>query len=267
MFLSIIIPSYNHGDFIEECLKKILNQKFKYGYEIIIVDRFSKDQTKKIVKKYKKKYKKIYFYQRNLSQAQSINLGIKKSKGLYVAWQNCDDYYKKNAFKFFYQTYQKFQHADIIFGNMDIININGDYLRYLHFEDITFYKLFSEGMLISNQSSIFKKELFKKFQFENFENSFDYDFFLKMSYNKKTFIRVQTNQSLGVFRVYKEQKSYSYNERDNLNRDFIKKKYCKNNKWIYNSTFSKILRMFFLLRKYNFKYVLKYSRQMNIYKN
>ena len=86
MFLSIIIPSYNHGQFIERCLKSILYQRFQHGYEIIVVDNFSNDQTQNIIRKYQKKYKNIFFFKKKYDQSQAINFGFKKSKGLYCTF-------------------------------------------------------------------------------------------------------------------------------------------------------------------------------------
>jgi glycosyltransferase involved in cell wall biosynthesis len=124
MFLSIIIPSYNHAQFIECCLKSILYQRFQHGYEIIVVDNFSNDQTQNIIHKYQKKYKNIFFFKKKYDQSQAINFGFKKSKGLYCAWQNCDDYYLKNSFNYFYKTYKKNKNAEIIYGNMNLVDIN-----------------------------------------------------------------------------------------------------------------------------------------------
>ena len=51
--ISIIVPSYNHGKFLEKCLESIINQTF-LNYEVIIQDNNSSDNTKSILKKYQK---------------------------------------------------------------------------------------------------------------------------------------------------------------------------------------------------------------------
>lgn len=53
--LTIIIPSYNRGEYIEECLNSIFNQKTKYSYKIIVADDCSTDNTLEILEKYKDK--------------------------------------------------------------------------------------------------------------------------------------------------------------------------------------------------------------------
>ena len=51
--ISIIIPSFNQGEFIEKCLESIVAQTF-VNYEVIIQDNNSTDNTKSILQKYKK---------------------------------------------------------------------------------------------------------------------------------------------------------------------------------------------------------------------
>lgn len=53
--LTIIIPSYNRGEYIEECLNSIFNQKTKHSYKIIVADDCSTDNTLEILEKYKDK--------------------------------------------------------------------------------------------------------------------------------------------------------------------------------------------------------------------
>ena len=49
--ISIIIPSFNQGEYIEETIKSILNQNYK-NYEIIIFDGGSKDKSLEVIDKY-----------------------------------------------------------------------------------------------------------------------------------------------------------------------------------------------------------------------
>jgi len=267
MFLSIIIPSYNHAQYIENCLESIVSQKFQYGYEIIVVDKFSNDQTQNIIRKYQKKYKNIYFYKKNYDQSEAINFGFKKSKGLYCAWQNCDDFYLKNSFSFFYKAYKK-NDADIIYGNMNLVNKKGIYSRFLYFNNVNFFHLLSEGMIISNQSTIFKRSVLQKFKIIKSYNSFDYHFFLNLAYNKKKFVRVQTNKSLASFRIYKEQKSFLYTSRDVANRFKIINTFSNyySRLFFYNKFISKIIRLLFMIKKEGFKYTLNYYKQNDISK-
>jgi glycosyltransferase involved in cell wall biosynthesis len=270
MFLSIVVPSYNQGHFIETCLKSIFSQKIKVKFEVIIVDNFSKDKTKEIINKYKKKYRNIFFFRNHLNQALAINFGISKSKGKYVAFQNCDDFYNKNAFIKFYDHYLAHKDSDIIYGNMDIVNYNGKFMRFLHFEDVNYYQLASEGMIISNQSSIFKKSLFPKYKLSNYNNSFDFELFLKLAKDKKKFSNIKSNLSLASFRVYPGQKSFKYSKKDLDIRNKIYQKFKIKRKsyliYFINKSISKLLRAKIIIKNNGLKYFCKYIFQKNPYK-
>ena len=82
--VSIIIPTFNSGKSLELCLKSILNQSYK-NIEIIIVDAFSKDNTKRIAKKFGAK---LFFSASERSLAR--NFGAKKAKGKFVLFVDSD---------------------------------------------------------------------------------------------------------------------------------------------------------------------------------
>ncbi|MCT4508398.1 MAG: glycosyltransferase [Tepidibacter sp.] len=91
--VSVIIPTYNYGEFICDAIDSILKQTFK-DYEIIIIDDGSIDNTKNIIKKYNDKIS--YYYQSNQGPASARNLGIKKSTGDYICFLDADDIFIQN---------------------------------------------------------------------------------------------------------------------------------------------------------------------------
>ena len=64
MKFSILITSYNKGQYLEECIKSCLNQTNK-NFEIIICDNYSTDNSNQILEKYEK-YIKIIKKKKNL---------------------------------------------------------------------------------------------------------------------------------------------------------------------------------------------------------
>ena len=54
--VSILISSYNKGNYIEECINSCLNQTYK-NFEIILLDNFSNDKTNRVLKKFSKQIK------------------------------------------------------------------------------------------------------------------------------------------------------------------------------------------------------------------
>lgn len=89
--VSIIIPTRNSGEFLENCLKSVRQQTHK-NIELIVVDGKSIDNTINLAKKYKCK---LYFFIPKVKKgvfdaSYKRNYGVKKSKGEYVYWLDAD---------------------------------------------------------------------------------------------------------------------------------------------------------------------------------
>ncbi len=78
MNASVIIPVFNEGKTIQQCIESLINQKFSGSYEIIIVDDGSTDKTSQIVKKFRNNVK--YLFQKNKGPATARNTGAKNAK-------------------------------------------------------------------------------------------------------------------------------------------------------------------------------------------
>lgn len=77
--VSIIIPVYNSEKTIEKCLESIKNQTYN-NIEVIVVDKYSKDETIKIAKRFTEKVFVINVNERNAQR----NFGILNAKGKYL---------------------------------------------------------------------------------------------------------------------------------------------------------------------------------------
>lgn len=86
--VSVIIPTYNRVNFLEEAIESVLSQEYK-NFELIIVDDGSTDETRDIVRRYTKEV--AYFYQDRRGVSCARNMGIKISSGEYIAFLDSDD--------------------------------------------------------------------------------------------------------------------------------------------------------------------------------
>jgi len=100
MNLSIIIPVYNVSKYIEKCILSVLNNNLEHGYEIIVIDDASPDNSVKIVKGMMEIYPQIkLFRQENMGLGGARNTGILNAAGEYVMFLDADDYLKENSLK------------------------------------------------------------------------------------------------------------------------------------------------------------------------
>lgn len=99
MKLSIIIPAYNVGEYIEDCLTSCCNQNLQlYDFEIIVINDGSTDDTEKKVLQFAENYSNIVLKsQKNSGLGASRNLGVALSKGEYIYFLDGDDYIARNT--------------------------------------------------------------------------------------------------------------------------------------------------------------------------
>ena len=94
--ISIIIPVYNSEKTISLCLNSIMKQSIK-NIEIICIDDGSTDKSLKILKEFKNLDNRIkVISQKNQGSGVARNIGIKISKGLFIAFIDSDDTYPNN---------------------------------------------------------------------------------------------------------------------------------------------------------------------------
>ena len=89
--LSIIIPVYNAEAYVTTCVNSIINNNWKYSYEIILINDGSTDDTQNILNQFKDIKNIHIFYQENSGAATARNYGISKAKGKFLMFVDSDD--------------------------------------------------------------------------------------------------------------------------------------------------------------------------------
>lgn len=100
--ISIIMPSLNVREYIEECMDSVINQTLK-EIEIICVDAGSDDGTLEILEKYANQDNRIkLFHSDKRSYGYQVNLGINNSNGEYIGIVETDDYIDEKMYETLY---------------------------------------------------------------------------------------------------------------------------------------------------------------------
>lgn len=89
MKITIITPSYNQGQFLEETIKSVLDQNYP-DLEFIIVDGGSTDNSVEIIRKYEKQLA-WWVSEKDKGQSDAINKALSKATGEIINWINSDD--------------------------------------------------------------------------------------------------------------------------------------------------------------------------------
>lgn len=89
--ISVIIPTYNHENYIEKCLESVISQRGCFDLEVIVGNDASDDRTQSILSKFKNI--KIINHQKNIGLLSNIKECFKHCSGTYVAFCEGDDYW------------------------------------------------------------------------------------------------------------------------------------------------------------------------------
>ena len=91
--VSILLTSYNHGNYIGESIQSILDQTYK-DFELVILDDASTDNSVEVIRSFKDKRIKTIFRKKNLCRAICKEI-IEPLQGEYIAIAHCDDKWNK----------------------------------------------------------------------------------------------------------------------------------------------------------------------------
>ena len=176
--ISVIIPTYQHGDTLAACLDSIFKQTFK-DIELIVVNDGSTDNTEEILKPYLDKiiYKKIP----NFGAPKARNVGFELSKGRFVIFCDADLILKPEMLRLLYEGLQanpktSYAYAGFRFGlgRFKALAWSGNRLRKLNF--------IHTSALIRREDFVGFDESIKKLQ--------DWDMWLTMLEKGKTGVSV-----------------------------------------------------------------------------
>lgn len=230
---SIIIPTYNVEKTIENCLKSILNQKYK-NYEVLIMDGLSQDQTLNIINSFVDEKIKISCAPDN-GIYDAMNKGIAKAKGKWLYFLGGDDTLYDNNVLSKINTHAEKSSSLIIYGNVIMRGQNQWNLNNVVFNGE--YNL--EKMLITNmchQSIFYHRMIFEKYGNYDLKyiSSADQEFNLRCYANTKfDYIDIViANFFVGGYSTFMEDIKF------NQDRGAILLKYFKNR--IFNTSFLKI---------------------------
>ena len=142
--VSVIMPTYNCGKFIEETIKSVANQTYK-NWELIIVDDCSKDNTEEIVNRYVERDSRIKCHRLETNQGAAVarTKAMKMARGSYMAFLDSDDLWKndklekqinfmeENSYNFTCTAYEQIDENNNLLNKIIRPKIKADYNRIL----------------------------------------------------------------------------------------------------------------------------------------
>lgn len=175
--ISVLTPTYNDSESIEETLLSLITQTYT-NWESIIIDDGSTDNTKTVIEEFKSKYDKDnkinYIYQNNADQLNALINGLSKASGDYIFVLHSDDLLPTN--NFFEKIVASINQSDCdaLIGDLEIINSNSETvncwkaLKYRNYNYTPAILLLNDGANIYGDVALWKKEIYIKKVKENY---------------------------------------------------------------------------------------------------
>lgn len=112
--ISIVTPSYNQGEFIEETIRSVLLQGYP-NLEYVVMDGGSQDRTRDVLRKYDRLIDH-WVSEPDKGQADAVNKGFAKADGEIFAWLNSDDVYERHVLAEVAELFLQQPDTDVISG-------------------------------------------------------------------------------------------------------------------------------------------------------
>jgi glycosyltransferase involved in cell wall biosynthesis len=219
--ITIITPSYNQGQYIEETIRSVLLQGYP-NLEYIIMDGGSTDNTVEIIKKYEK-WITYWVSEKDEGQSDAINKGLEISTGEIFNWLNSDDVYLPNALLTIGLFFKAHDNCHVL-GGREIRRIEGGV--QWHCDGFDLYATLEETIAfarVTNLPTFFRTDILRSIGNlrKNFHLSMDTDWWVRylVKYGLSNVYRI--NNLLDVFRIHNQGKSsnfkfYSHQDRYNI---------------------------------------------------
>ncbi len=186
--VSVIIPTYNHSQYVCRAIDSILAQTYK-DYEVIVVDDGSTDGTREVLSKYGNKIN--YIYQENKGLPSARNTGIKASTGEYFVFLDADDYISPKALEIEVRFLENHPQIGWVYSDYYCVNKKGNILAQFSkgiTSDITppegmVFKRFLQGNFVPINAVMIRKRCVNDVGFfdESLTSYEDGDFWLRVS--------------------------------------------------------------------------------------
>ncbi|WP_417238915.1 glycosyltransferase family 2 protein [Bizionia sp.] len=188
--VSIIIPTYNRGKYIGEALSSIMAQTYTH-WECLVIDDGSWDDTASIMKTICDSEPRMRYYKRPVDYPKGVNgarnYGLYKSKGIYIAFCDDDDYWLSDKLEKQIPILEAHPEVGLVTGNIEFVNADGVRTGRI-IKQIRNHGYVFEDLLFKNRLSmitpVLRREVFDKVGVfnTNFSISEDWEFWRRVAY-------------------------------------------------------------------------------------
>ncbi len=187
--VSIVIPSFNQGKFIEQTIESVLAQDY-HPFEILVIDAGSIDNTLEILHKYDSIPEVLWISEPDNGHADGINKGFSRARGEIVAWLNSDDvYFSRSTISIVTQFFQKHPGVDVVYGDVAIISDESKLLRLFLLPPYRKNRI-ERGNFISQPAVFLRSRVVKSQKLDDSHLGLDYEYWMRLAVRGFTFSHI-----------------------------------------------------------------------------
>ena len=175
---SVILPSFQQGEFLERTLQSILNQDCG-NLEIIVQDGGSTDRSVEILKRYAGRIR--WESKRDNGQSAAINEGMRKATGEFLCYLNSDDVFRAGALRRVRDFFALHPEAEIVYGRANFIDEQDEVIGSYPVEPWNYARLL-ETCFICQPACFWRRSVFERFGAfdETLHYAMDYEYWLRV---------------------------------------------------------------------------------------
>lgn len=123
--VSIVVPCFNYGRFLGDCLSAALNQRNYSNVEVIVIDDASTDDTPSVIKRFSDPRLIAVRHEKNQGHVITINEGLAMAKGKYVCRIDADDRHRPDFLEQTIPYLEKDPSLGAVYGEVNLIDEHG----------------------------------------------------------------------------------------------------------------------------------------------
>lgn len=187
--ISVIVPVYNVEQYLDRCVRSIVNSDYK-NLQIILVNDGSSDGCPKLCDKWGEIDKRVeVIHKLNGGLSSARNAGLRQASGQYISFIDSDDYIHPKMFQYLIENIQE-DNSDVAVCGVEEFYENGVYRRFrsvdkkiLLNEKEIIEKIFTGSLMIAVMNRLYRRDVLNNVEFVEgklYEDVFfDTDIFLK----------------------------------------------------------------------------------------
>lgn len=230
--ISVITPSFQQGKFISETIDSVLAQDYP-NFEYLMIDGGSTDETIKIIESYQDDPRLSWISEPDQGQVDAIQKGIRRSRGLIIAWLNSDDIYlHPHVLSEVRQIFVGNPTAQLVSGSGVIINSRSEPVKMIAYSpDKLKFEQIKYRNFVLQPSTFVKREVFNHAALNPaYSYVFDWDFWIQCL---QMFTITPVNSRWTGYRFWESNKTAQGSSRRTHEQALLAKKYLGDTAWQY----------------------------------